>query len=214
MPPDKKSPYRLVVEGKDDKHAVVQLLKQHGYDWDDASRVRPYVYEAGGAEAVIDSIGPGLLSHTRYGIVIDADDNPQVRWQSIRGQIGRRGFPAPQIPPRDGLVLDAPGDLPKRVGVWLMPDNSTPGMLEDFLTRLVPACDPCWTHANQSTDEARSKGAPLRQRDHSKGVLHTWLAWREIPGQPFGTALTAHVFSHDMPEALQFVDWFRRMFGD
>jgi len=50
--------------------------------------------------------------------------------------------------------------------------------------------------------------------DRGKSTLHTWLAWQETPGLPFGTALRAEFFRHDTEDALRFVAWFRRLFVD
>jgi hypothetical protein len=94
----------------------------------------------------------------------------------------------------------------------MMPNNQTAGVLEDFLQRLIPAGDTCWQHADTSTRQARDLGAALRENDHAKGAIHTWLAWQDPPGQPFGTALNARIFHHDSPEALEFVAWFKRLF--
>ena len=93
-----------------------------------------------------------------------------------------------------------------------MPDNSSPGILEDFLSRLVPREDTIWDHAGEVVAEARRFGARCREVDHLKSSLHTWLAWQEDPGLPFGTALRAQVFRHDSEDALRFVAWFRRLF--
>lgn len=49
---------------------------------------------------------------------------------------------------------------------------------------------------------------------HSVIHLHTWLAWQERPGIPFGTALEAQVFRHDTEDALRFISWFNRLFVD
>jgi hypothetical protein len=93
-----------------------------------------------------------------------------------------------------------------------MPDNREPGILEDFLAKLVPEGDTCWLHAQQSTTRARELGAPLAGKDLSKGTIHAWLSWQEQPGLPFGQALTRRVLRHDSPDALDFVAWFRRLF--
>lgn len=55
-------------------------------------------------------------------------------------------------------------------------------------------------------------GAPLPEKDISKGAIYTWLAWRDPPGMPFGTALTARVLRHDAADAAAFVAWFHRLF--
>jgi hypothetical protein len=43
MPPREDSPYRLLVEGSDDQHSVIHLLRRHGFDWDDKTTDRPYL---------------------------------------------------------------------------------------------------------------------------------------------------------------------------
>lgn len=42
--------------------------------------------------------------------------------------------------------------------------------------------------------------------------IHTWLAWQEEPGKPFGIALKAGYFDHQSPAADHFVDWFTQTF--
>jgi len=93
-----------------------------------------------------------------------------------------------------------------------MPDNRSPGTLEHFLSQLVPPGNPTWAYAGDVTRAARNLGAPFQEKDHAKSVLHTWLAWQESPGLPFGIALTARLFKTDGPEALRFAAWFRRLF--
>lgn len=95
-----------------------------------------------------------------------------------------------------------------------MPNNRSLGMLEDFLSMLIAPADPTWDYANDATNHARTLGAPVSTIHHAKAVIHTWLSWREEPGKPFGIAITARYFQHDTPEALAFVDWFRRLFVD
>lgn len=93
-----------------------------------------------------------------------------------------------------------------------MPDNSAPGTLEDFLDKLVPAGDPIRTYADEAVTEARQRGARCQERNHIKSALHTWLAWQEEPGLPFGTAMRAEYFEKDSEAAHRFVTWFRRLF--
>ncbi len=209
--PLKSSPYRLLVEGPDDQWSVINLLTRHSYAWDDSSVVRPYVHPTGGINPLLDSLPVALKTYERLGLVVDADLSIGNRWVSVRTRLVDLGFAVPDAPLAGGLVVERTSDG-KRVGVWLMPDNVSPGILEDFLAKLIPAGDPSWSHAGLSTTTARGLGAPLQAKDQAKGAIHAWLAWREDPGQPFGTAITAHVLGHDSPEALLFVAWFRRMF--
>ena len=95
-----------------------------------------------------------------------------------------------------------------------MPDNVSLGTLEHFLAKLVHPGHPIWTYAGEVTTEARQRGASCLDKDHAKSWLHTWLAWQETPGLPFGTALKAGLFEADHEDALRFVAWFRRLFVD
>jgi hypothetical protein len=211
MAPDRSSPYRLLVEGRDDKCSIINLLVRHGYDWD--SVPAPFVYDAEGIDSLLESLPPALKSHVRVEIVVDADLSLTDRWKSIRAILEANGIAGPRQPDPNGTVIPVTGLARlERVGIWLMPDNKVPGTLEDFLTRLVPAGDPCLPHAETSTQAALTLGAPLRPQNHSKGVIHAWLAWQEKPGQPFGKAINARTFDHETDEACAFVAWFRRLF--
>lgn len=214
MPPPKNSPYRLVVEGDDDLHTITNLLIRHGYDWDDSSKVRPYVENSGGITKLLDSLSVTLKStHERIGIVVDANSSLPDRWAQLRARSKNAGLELPGSPHPEGTIVSGlrPGS---RLGVWLMPDNSSPGTLEGFLSKLVLADDPCWPYADEAAAEARRRGAKCPEKDHLKSQLHTWLAWQEESGLPFGTALRARVFQHDTDDALRFVSWFRRLFVD
>jgi hypothetical protein len=211
MAPDRSSPYRLLVEGKDDMFSIINLLKRHGYDWDKVAPV-PFVHDANGIDSLLESLPLALKSYVRVGIVVDADLSLADRWKCVHTILAANGIAAPNQPDPGGTVISGAGLARlERVGIWLMPDNKLPGTLEDFLTRLVPAGDACLSHAETSTQTACTLGAPLRPQDHSKGVIHAWLAWQE-PGQPFGTAITARTLDHETGEAQAFVTWFYRLF--
>ena len=133
------------------------------------------------------------------------------RWAQVRDHARRAGADLPDAPHPDGTIVS--GRTPRsRLGIWLMPDNSSPGALEEFLSLLAPSEDPSWIYANEAVVEARRRGARCREGDHRKTVLHTWLAWQEEPGLPFGTALRTGIFVRDSPEARRFVAWFHRLF--
>jgi hypothetical protein len=213
MPPREDSPYRLLVEGSDDLHSVVHLLIRHGFDWDDESIIRPFVNATGSVEKLLSTLPVALKSsYQRIGVVADANSRLPDRWAQLRASAAKEGVELPASPDPEGTIV--PGFLPgSQVGFWLMPDNREPGTLESFLQRLVPEGDTLWLYAGEVAGEARARGARCREKDHLKSSLHTWLAWQEDPGLPFGTALGAKVFAHDTPDALRFVAWFHRLFG-
>ena len=200
---------QLFVENKD-MHAIIQLTAQHGCDWANPSPKLPYLYPAGDRVSALQRFGVTIKGEaTRTGIVVDADADAAGVWAAISNHLRAVNVHAPASLPAEGWVG---GNAQQRFGAWIMPNNQAPGNLEDFLARLVPAGDACWPHAQTSTDQAAQLGAPFAAVDRGKAAIHTWLAWREEPGLPFGTAMKARYFAHDTPEALAFVSWFRRLF--
>lgn len=209
--PLEKSSYQLLVEGPDDQHSVIHLMKRHGFNWDDEGLVRPYVSDRGGINGLLKVLPTFLRSaeYQRIGIVCDANSDLNHRWSQIRTRAEKEGVNLPDLPESGGTIVTGPR---ARIGVWVMPDNSLPGSLEDFLYRLVPEEDPTWTFADEAVVEARRRKAPCKEKDHAKSVLHTWLAWREEPGTPFGTAVKSGYFNKDSNDARGFVAWFFRLF--
>ena len=97
------------------------------------------------------------------------------------------------------------------VGVWMMPDNRSPGKLEDFAQRLVKAGDEgLWDYAGQAAAGAPSQGARFAPKDQAKAHVHTFLAWHEVPGVPMGLAITKKFLDTD---ARSFVAWLCRLYG-
>ncbi len=206
--PSEESAYRLLVEGSDDKYSIINLVARHGFDWEDETRVRPYVSDEGGIDGLLRAIPITLKGpYKRIGIVLDANSDVRARWAQLKERVRKADLELPESPQKDGTVI-----AESRIGIWLMPDNGSPGALEDFLHKLVSAGDQIRAYADEVVSEARQRGARCQEKDHLKSVLHTWLAWQEKPGLPFGTAIEAEYFGKESGDAHRFVAWFRRLF--
>lgn len=212
----------LYVEGTDDVHVVKHLLLRYEIDCPMSGDRRPQrefapnapeITAAGSRDAVLAAIGTAVaVSNGRSaGFVLDADAVPQDRWRAVCDRLRAFGLALPDEIPPEGFVDDV-AKLGARVGVWLMPDNRRKGALEEFLGDLVDDHDPVLPLAESSTTDALTRGAKFSEVDHRKAVLHTWLAWQEEPGLPYGTAIKARYFRDDSPAALAFVEWYRRVF--
>jgi hypothetical protein len=192
---------------------VISLVSRHGVDWGTPQPGLPFVEEATGIDKLLHLLPIAIQTKERLGIVVDMDDpGDKNRWAQVRDRLRGRGVAAPDVPSPDGTVVEGILGPASRVGVWIMPDNRSPGVLEHFLSTLIPPGDPCASYAEEATTHARVLGAPLAEKDHRKGVLHTWLAWQADPGVPFGVALTKRYLRDDSEEALRFVAWFKRVF--
>lgn len=211
-PPTAQSPYRLLVEGSADQHAIIHLLRRKGYDWDNASQVRPFVNSVGGRENM-----PAVIAVQKarraLGIVLDADEHPAQRWRDVKAWLADVVNAVPDDPHPDGLILNSrePGC---KVGVWLMPDNRSQGALEDFVQDLVPPDDVCWDYAKQQSQAAKERYArgPQSFGYDLKSQLHTWLAWQDEPGMSFGQALNKKLLGCESPTTARFCQWFDALF--
>ena len=97
-----------------------------------------------------------------------------------------------------------------RLGVWLMPDNSRPGSLEDFLAQLILPGDVLWPKAERCVASIEPDARLFT--NEAKAVIHTWLAWQERPGMPPGMAIKAKHLRAESPASTDCISWVRRLF--
>ena len=189
--PAKPTPNLVITEGKNDKHVFYHLLAHHGI----AEGIIAF-QEFDGISRLLEGLPEQLKISglDRLGVVVDADTDLSARWDSLKHIFTQAGYQQiPRQPLPEGTIL-LHTDLPK-VGVWLMPNNQLPGMLEDFVSFLVPANDTLWTKAGDCLSNV-----PAEQRRFSslaKAHIHTWLAWQEEPGTPLGSAITKRYLDAD-----------------
>lgn len=202
----------LLVEGKDDEKVVEKLCENRG-------RVKPFPFrikQHDGDVTLIDAFPTTVKLNQggTVGIIVDADESLASRWQSLRDRLTEIGYEdIPDEPRPNGTILNPPDAKFPKVGVWIMPDNQSKGILEDFLRFLVPKDCGLLTHADSSV--ANIPGKPLfRPVDRPKALIHTWLAWQEDPGKPFGTAITAKFLDTNVREVDVLMNWLDRLFEE
>lgn len=99
------------------------------------------------------------------------------------------------------------------VGIWIMPDNANIGYLEHFIAKLIKSEDPLLLHVEKTLDDLEKQPFnELRPNRIGKAKVHTWLAWKNEPGNPFGTAVEIGYFDINAPIANEFVHWFQEVF--
>lgn len=198
----------LLVEGKNDCHVIWALCKTHGV---------PQVFSLCNCEndtGVLKSLNALIMASNQVetvGVVLDVDDRTiESRWQQIQDKIKVHGYDFPESPDPAGTVLPLNGDKPK-LGIWLMPNNQDPGMLEDFLMSLANVSS--ISFATESVDYAKEKGlTTFKEVHHSKAVIHTYLAWQDEPGKPLGQSITSHVLNPETDIAKCFTAWLIKLF--
>lgn len=212
----------LLVEGSEDLHVFVHLLKHHNIvlkspetadDESDAVTIK----DKGGIEPLLEDIsvrlkGGGSGGLQKLGIVVDADLDIAGRWKELRDRLIRVGYAeevVPTAPNLDGTIINQEGK--PTVGIWLMPNNDLSGTLEDFIGFLVMSKDNLWTEAKICVDRIPETQRPFKHLIQ-KAYVHTWLAWQEEPGTPMGQAITKRYLDADAPHAQQLVAWVRQLF--
>ena len=198
----------LLVEGVTDK-AFIQAL------WKSTEKVQNFEIIACGNDEKVNRALKARLADSRpppcIAIVKDADQNCEGRWQSIQRHLQQEGIVLHhKTRKNDGVILEATGDKP-RIGVWIMPDNISEGMLEHFCSELAP--QNVMTFAQQCVDEAKKNQYTSFKKNHrQKAVIHTYLAWQHEPGNGLDLAMTKKVLKSGHPLAQSFVTWLEKLF--
>jgi hypothetical protein len=145
------------------------------------------------------------------GIIVDADDQFDLRWQRVRKCCFGIAADFPEELPPEGLVHQSAHGL--RIGVWIMPDNQSRGMLETFLRHLiVPSHAALWAFAQESCTRSRDHGAPYTDPHRDKANIHTYLAWHEPPGMSLHVSVLARALDARLPLGKQFARWFINLY--
>jgi len=151
---------------------------------------------------------PGLNA---LGILIDANDEFESRWSRKRERCLRIAPHLPEKLPTEGLIHVNQYGL--RIGVWIMPDNQSRGMLETFLSYLIiPERSALWTFAQEACSRSRDHGAPYTDPHRAKADIHTYLAWLDPPGRSLHIAVLARALDARLPLGERFAKWFIDLF--
>lgn len=207
------SSFVVLVEGQNDREVCRHLLDQHSLHFLGTQPDRqPYIgviKDKGGISKLIRELPVEVQASglEALAVIVDADAEIGHRWESLRNALRNAGYSdMPADPSPDGTIRSREGK--PLVGVWIMPNNTSTGTLEDFVATLIPNSDALWPRVQQCVDSI-----PLEQRSFpvSKAKIHTWLAWREQPGTRMGEAINKRYLDAQSPHALLFVDWIRQM---
>lgn len=196
----------LLVEGNDDEHVLYSLLTY--YQVPERFKIR----NKQGVDKLLETLDVELKRSglERLGIMVDADRDLLARWQSLRSILGASGYHVPLTPDLNGTIIKQI-DQPT-VGIWVMPDNTLPGMLEDFASFLIPADDGLWPLAESVVQQVITTKRLFPESHLMKARIHSWLAWQEEPGTPLGLAITRRYLDADASHARQLIAWIRQLF--
>ena len=199
---------QLLVEGKDDQHVTYAIRDRFNipknFDVIDCSGIEPLMEQISVRlkQSEIDTIG----------IIIDADTELQSRWKSLKNLLTGLGYTVYETIPAEGLIIQDK-DKPK-IGVWIMPNNNSNGMLEDFIAFLVPNQDELMPFVTNTLNEIEQQNLNNYNIIHrSKAEIHSWLALQEEPGTPLGSSITKRYLTTDIEVCRRFGNWIGNLFN-
>ncbi len=202
----------LLVEGPSDKHVVRHLSER----CEPALSFAIQDYE--GINGVIEHVSTHIDEPARpaVGIMVDADTVPLQSWNRVCGQLQsaqRLISPIPGQPDAAGTVIPentATGS--PRVGIWIMPDNTSSGELEDFVAQMIPNSDVVWPLSRRYVNQIPIAERKFTRSKTRRAQVHAWLAVREDP-RPMGQAIGTRDLEIDGLLCQRFVAWLNRLFS-
>lgn len=203
---------KLLVEGNEDKHVIIAL-------WNNAKLPESFdVVDCHSITKLLDNLKIRLTlpqTNERIGVVVDADADMLARWNAIRDRLQATGkYDCKNLQlPENGLVLNPISFGDPIIGVWVMPNNNLPGLLEDFVATLSEPDDPLMAKADDVLNQLEEEKIQKYKDVHrAKAKIHSYLAWQDEPGKPMGTSITAHVLNPGSPNGVRFLEWLKRLF--
>ncbi len=198
----------LLVEGVDDKHVARHVWQRIEGQPDFC------IKEKRGVVQLLDSIDTEIQTSglQAMGILVDANEDVAARWNAVKDRLAPAKVDLPDSPVPSGTIIDGrPHDGIPRVGVWLMPDNTEPGELENFVALMIPVCDPVWPLSQSYIDGIPEAARKFREKK-VRAQVHAWLAAREDPRQ-MGAAIGARDLDVNSALSQAFVAWLTRLFS-
>ena len=207
---EEKFDKKLLVEGNDDQHVLWTICREFkiakSFD----------IIDSEGVSTLISNITVRAKQRDvrTLGILVDADTDLNKRWAQIANELKGMNYSVPDAPNIFGTLIPSPALNRPQVGIWLMPNNQLPGMIEDFIRFLIPENEESLALAEETITTLEERNLQQYIPNHrAKALIHTWLAWQEDPGTPLGQAITKRYLTIDTTIATQLVQWLNSLFN-
>lgn len=193
---------RLLVEGKDDEYVINDLLNRHNIN------NLFHIKSADGINNLVKSLKDEIIATDLHslGVILDVDQSFNSAWNRIKNiLIELKCTDIPMDPNPEGTIVKNAKN--RKIGVWLMPDNQNTGMLEDFISLMIPKNDDLWPKAKIDVENIPQCSRRFKPDYLSKAQVHTWLAWQEEPGTRMGQSFKKQYLDSNCELAVSFVNW-------
>lgn len=204
---------QLLVEGNNDYYVISSLREK--------SKIQQSfeIIDCKSKDKLLEKL-PTLLKGSgnlnTIGVVLDADTDLNKRWKEVCKILKKSGKyeNIPETCDKNGTIIFPIEEDDIKVGVWLMPNNNDKGMLEDFVSFLIPEDDKLLPKVDKALSEIEEEKLNQYKEIHkSKARIHTWLAWQKDPGTPMGLAITKKYLSTTPVICQDFISWLNKLFN-
>jgi hypothetical protein len=206
----------LLVEGSQDKNFVEQLLQRQKIHYGDDFDIE--ICKGIGKLLPKLKLAIETENYSQIGIIIDADTSISQYWQNTNNTMKTVGIHTlPKTPTKKGTIIEETDDFP-RIGIWIMPNNTDDGFLENYISYLVRDDDKLLPLARKAVEKLINDKKNLFETEHKeKAVIYTWLAWQKKAGSSLGGAVNAkfskeQIYILDNKKASDFIKWLQDIF--
>ena len=215
----------ILVEGQDDRHVLVNLCRRRRDLFTISSvdtHLRRITSKLNGKTLLISerdnrrNVIAGLPEVAKtegieiLGLLLDADQSLEQTWQEITAALQKAGISPPNQLPPTGLIIPADPENTPRLGVWIMPDNQSPGELEDFLFQMIPPDSANWPAAQEFIERIPPESREFLPHKTDKAKLHAWLATMREPAR-MGAAIDKGKIDDQNPLFQTFIHWLQKL---
>jgi hypothetical protein len=164
---------------------------------------------------LLDQLGDGRIDH--LALVLDADTPPNGSFNSTVDRVTEIVSPYKYGAPNSlgalssGLIYrnsDGLADL----GLWVMPDNASNGMLEDWVKLCVVPTELGLLNQAVVTVAGLTPPTKFNSLHVTKAEVATWLAWQKKPGQGLYQAAEG-LLDTSNPQYAALVNWLQHVFN-
>jgi hypothetical protein len=162
---------------------------------------------------LLTQLGDGNV--IRLGVVVDADNPPNGDFVRTRDRITAivSPFGYNLVGAANGGMTYVSNDGLADFGLWVMPDNASSGLLEDWIKQCVHGDDQALFHHAVGVVGALPTPPKFSPIHLSKAEVATWMAWQKRPGHGLYRAVEDGLIDTRSPGYLALVAWLTHIFA-
>jgi hypothetical protein len=175
-------PVYVVPEGMVEWHLLQALQKPFGFKIKNFIKPKELGRENLLSKDLLSAIKSSGESHVLALLDLEAEAIDDL-WNRIKSVLSETDFKdLPDSFPKGGLVQSDPTG--KVLGIWIMPDNSSPGAIEAFFLRNIPMDDRLLDQTVRFVQQLEPRRFPATQVAEDKAKLGVWCSIQEEAGPP------------------------------